>query len=53
MLDRGSARFAIEIKTGRGDKGQVARTLEQAMLDIGAKAAWLVDQADGVDPVRL
>lgn len=52
VLDRGSERFAVEIKTGRGDKRQVARTLEQAMLDIGATAAWVIDQADGGDPVR-
>jgi hypothetical protein len=26
--------------------------LEQARLDIGASAAWVVDQADGVDPLR-
>lgn len=53
VLDRGSERFAVEIKTGWGDKGQVVRTLEQAMLDMEAKAAWVIDQADGVDPVRL
>jgi predicted RecB family endonuclease len=52
VLDRGSERFAVEIKAGRGDKGQVVRALEQAKLDIEASAAWVVDQADGVDPLR-
>jgi predicted AAA+ superfamily ATPase len=52
VLDRGSERFAVEIKAGRGDKGQVVRTLEQARLDLEARAAWVVDQADGIDPVR-
>jgi hypothetical protein len=52
VLDRGSERFAVEIKAGRGDKGQVVRELEQAKLDLEASAAWVVDQADGVDPLR-
>ena len=38
VLDRGSERFAIEIKAGRGDKGQVVRVLEQAKLDLEAKS---------------
>lgn len=52
VLDRGSERFAVEIKAGRGDKGQVVRVLEQAKLDLEARAAWVVDQAEGIDPLR-
>lgn len=52
VLDRGSERFAVEIKAGRGDKGQTIRILEQIRLDLDARAAWVIDQADGVDPVR-
>jgi hypothetical protein len=52
VLDRGSERFTIEIKVGRGDRGHVVRTLEQARLDIEASAAWVVDQAEGIDPLR-
>jgi hypothetical protein len=52
VLDRGSERFAVEIKAGRGDKGQVVRALEQVKLDLEASAAWVIDQADGVDPLR-
>jgi hypothetical protein len=52
VLDRGSQRFAIEIKAGRGDKAHAARVLEQAAADLGATAAWILDQATGTDPLR-
>jgi predicted AAA+ superfamily ATPase len=52
VLDRGSELIALEIKTGRGDKWQAIRTLEQAAQDIGASTAWILDQAEGSDYLR-
>lgn len=52
MIDHGPTRFAVEIKAGRGDRGRVAHLLEQAMGEIGAQRAWIVDQAAGTSPVR-
>jgi Holliday junction resolvase-like predicted endonuclease len=52
VIERGSERVAVEIKAGRGDKAHATRVLEQAMRDVGAKAGWILDQADGADPLR-
>jgi predicted AAA+ superfamily ATPase len=52
VLDRGSHRLAIEIKAGRGDKIHLARTLEQAAADIGARRAWILDQSSGSESLR-
>ena len=35
VIERGSARVAVEIKAGRGDKLHAARVLERAMGDVG------------------
>jgi predicted AAA+ superfamily ATPase len=52
VLDRGSERILVEVKSGRGDKPRVVRNLTQAMADVRVGRAWIVDQAEGVDPVR-
>jgi predicted AAA+ superfamily ATPase len=52
IIERGSKRFAIEIKTGRGNDGRVARVLEQSAHDVRATRVWILDQGDGVEPVR-
>ena len=52
VVERGSARVAVEIKAGRGDKIHAARVLERAMSDVGAKTGWILDQADGIDALR-
>jgi hypothetical protein len=52
VLDRGSERIAVEIKVGHGAKAQTVRALEQSTQDIGASTAWILDQADGIDPLR-
>ena len=52
LLDRGSELLAIEIKAGRGDKTRLARTLETAMADAGARRGWILDQAPGAEPLR-
>lgn len=52
VVERGSARVAVEIKAGRGDKIHAARVLERAMNDVGAKTGWILDQAEGTDILR-
>jgi predicted AAA+ superfamily ATPase len=52
VLDRGSKRFAIEIKVGRGDKPDALQKLVDASTDIDAAATWLINQADGVEPLK-
>jgi uncharacterized protein len=51
VLDRGSERMVLEIKAGRGDDARAVRTLREAMPDIDAGRAWIVDQAAGVERV--
>jgi len=51
VLDRGSERVAVEIKAGRGDDARAVRTLRDAMPDVAASRAWIVDQAPGVERV--
>ncbi len=52
LIERGSERFLVEVKAGRGDKPQVVRNLAQALIDTAARSAWIIDQAAGCDPVR-
>ncbi len=52
VIERGSERVAVEIKVGRGDKAHVARVMERAMTDVGAKAGWILDQAEGSEALR-
>lgn len=49
VLDRGDARFAIEVKAGRGGAPRTLRSLREAMPDIGVDRAWIVDQAGGAE----
>jgi predicted AAA+ superfamily ATPase len=51
ILDRGSTRIAIEIKSGNGARPEVIRQLATGMHDVDAKSAWIVDQDEGVDPL--
>jgi uncharacterized protein len=51
VLDRGNERVALEIKAGRGDNARAVRTLREAMPDVAASRAWIVDQAAGVERV--
>jgi predicted AAA+ superfamily ATPase len=48
LLDRGDARVAIEIKAGRGDDARTVRTLREALPDMDAQRAWIVDQTPGI-----
>jgi predicted AAA+ superfamily ATPase len=49
LLDRGDARVAIEIKAGHGSAPRAVRSLRDATPDVGAKRAWIVDQAPGTE----
>jgi len=49
ILDRGSERVPIEIKIGRGDDGRTVRAVRDALSDIDAARAWVVDQAAGIE----
>jgi uncharacterized protein len=51
LLDRGNERVAVEIKAGRGDDARAVRTLREAMPDVQADRAWIVDQAEGTERV--
>ena len=50
LLDRGTERIAVEVKSGRPN-GQALRTLREAMPDVAAARAWFVDQAAGIEKV--
>jgi predicted AAA+ superfamily ATPase len=49
VLDRGSERVLVEVKSGRGDRPAITRALAQSMDDIGARAAWIIDQGQGIE----
>lgn len=49
LLDRGGARVAVEIKAGRGDAPRAVRSLREALADVQAQRAWIVDQAPGAE----
>ena len=51
VLERSDERLAVEIKAGRGDDARSIRTLREAMNDIDARRAWIVDQAAGISPI--
>ena len=51
LLDRGSTRVAVEVKTGRGADSRAVRMLREALPDAGAQRAWIVDQGSGIEPV--
>ncbi len=48
LLDRGSERVAIEIKTGRPG-AHALRVLRDALPDVEAARGWFVDQGSGVE----
>jgi predicted AAA+ superfamily ATPase len=52
VLEQGSRRIAIEVKAGRGLDPRAAQGLAAAMEDIDATTGWIIDQADGVEPLR-
>ena len=48
LLERGSERVALEVKTGR-PHGRAVKVLAEAMADAGAARAWIVDHAPGIE----
>lgn len=52
VIERGTKRFAVEVKAGRGDKQHLARVLEQAAADLKASHIWIPDQAEGTEPTN-
>jgi uncharacterized protein len=51
IIDRGSKRFAIEIKTGTGLKIANLSNLNQAISDVDAESAWIINQGTVEDQV--
>jgi hypothetical protein len=49
VLERGSARNAVEVKTAVGGSGRQVRTLREALVDIDASSGWIVDQGRGIE----
>jgi hypothetical protein len=52
VIERGAERFAIEVKSARGDKPRAIHALESAATDVDAKHAYLIDQGTGHDRLR-
>ena len=52
VIERGPKRFGVEVKSGRGGQGNVARRLEQAARDTQARRVWILDQAEGAESLR-
>ena len=51
LLDRGHERVAVECKAGRGDQARAIRVLREALPDVAADRAWIVDQSAGIEAV--
>jgi hypothetical protein len=52
VIERGAVRFGLEVKAGRGNQPELGRTLEKSAADVGAERVYVIDQGDGVDPLR-
>lgn len=52
VIERGTERYAIEIKSGRADKPRAIHALEAASGDVAARNAYLMDQDKGREPLR-
>jgi hypothetical protein len=49
VIERAGRRVAVEAKTARGGSARAVRTLREALPDIDASRAWIVDQASGIE----
>lgn len=49
VIERGDDKFVVEVKTAFGGSGRQVRVLREALADIGAARAWIVDQGRGVE----
>jgi hypothetical protein len=52
LIERGSERFAIEIKAGQSGHPRAVASLEQAANDVRVAASWIIDQGGGIEPLR-
>jgi uncharacterized protein len=51
LIERGSQRIALEVKTSRGDHPRVVRSLSDALADVDARRGWIIDQTPGINRV--
>jgi hypothetical protein len=51
VLDRGSVRIAVEVKSGRGGRPETVQQLQTAITDLEASSAWIIDEDKGTDPI--
>jgi hypothetical protein len=49
VIERAHRRVAVEIKTARGGSARSLRSLREALPDLDAYRAWIVDQAPGIE----
>jgi hypothetical protein len=49
VLERGSARAAVEVKTAVGGSGRQIRRMREALADLDAARGWIVDQGSGIE----
>jgi len=51
LIERGAERHLVEVKTARASSPYLARSLSAACADVDARAATLIDQAPGAEPL--
>jgi len=49
VIERAGRRVAVEVKTARGGSARAVRGLREALPDLDAYRAWIVDQAPGIE----
>jgi hypothetical protein len=49
VIERADRRVAVEVKTARGGSARGVRSLRDALPDLDAYRAWIVDQAPGTE----
>ncbi len=49
VIERAGRRVAVEVKTARGGSARALRSVREALPDLDAYRAWIVDQAPGIE----
>lgn len=49
VIERSDRRVAVDVKTARGGSARGVRSLREALPDLDAYRAWIVDQAPGIE----
>lgn len=49
VIERADRRVAVEVKTARGGSARAVRSLREALPDLDAYRAWIVDQAPAIE----